>query len=170
MKIKVISRAEEEFSRDTSNSTYKYNVNPDPTVHLFEKPREVVRAVNAAKTQRMMAQPFVCDLSGHADTPVSLAVHPKSLRCLISGSADGEVRVWDLAISKTVERKTHMTIPRAHNGFVNGIVVDPEGTKFYTVSIDKSLKVWDLDLESMLEQDKSAVTKPIQTVICDRAM
>ena len=92
-KIKVISREDEQYTRSTSMGLQRSLSNPDPQLHLFEKPREVVRAVNTAKYQQILAKPFVADLSGHSDTPLCLAVHPKSLRYLISGSGDGEIRI-----------------------------------------------------------------------------
>lgn len=45
----------------------------------------------------MFAKPFVAALSGHIDGVYCMAKNPFVLNDLVSGSADGEVRLWDLA-------------------------------------------------------------------------
>eukprot|EP00662_Eupelagonemidae_sp_cell21_P041389 gene41389-39741_t len=59
-------------------------------LHPFERQLEYTRAVNAAKLDRMFAKPFVAALEGHLDGD------PTSLSLLLSGSHDGEVRLWQL--------------------------------------------------------------------------
>lgn len=93
----MISRDTAEFTRDSSLAEHKVYVNPDPKLHKFEKPRELVRALNAVKIQKIHAKPFVADLTGHVDTPQVFSLHPSSMRYLVSASCDGEIRVWDVA-------------------------------------------------------------------------
>ncbi len=66
-------------------------------MHKFEKAREYVRAVNAAKYNNMFARPFVADMSSHRDTPSQIEVHRQSLGNIISAGYDGDVVVWDVA-------------------------------------------------------------------------
>ena len=59
----------------------------------------------------------------------------------ISGSCDGEVRIWDLPSQKTVFNV------QAHSRFVRGLVCDPTGKTFYTCSDDKTIKRFKLAME-----------------------
>jgi DDB1- and CUL4-associated factor 13 len=70
MKIKTISRDEEEFTRENSTDHFKTHYSKDPTIHQFEKPREYIRAYNSAKMNKIFAKPFVGALDGHTDTPL----------------------------------------------------------------------------------------------------
>ena len=71
--------------------------NNDPVLHPFERAREYVRAVNAAKLDRLFAKPFVASLAGHVDGVYCMNKHPTDLKTLVSGSGDGELRVWNLS-------------------------------------------------------------------------
>lgn len=94
MKIKSISRDVEEFTRETIDDPNKEFYSKDPTLHKFERPREYIRAVNGAKLAKIYAKPFVGALDGHSDTPMSLTLHPTSLINMVSGSANGEIKIW----------------------------------------------------------------------------
>lgn len=59
----------------------------------------------------------------------------------ISGSCDGEVRIWDLPSQKTVFNV------QAHSRFVRGLVCDPSGKTFYTCSDDKTIKRFKLAMD-----------------------
>jgi WD repeat and SOF domain-containing protein 1 len=75
VKVKAISRNDEQFTREKSTEAFRQFQNPDAQIHRFEKPREYVRAINAAKLDNIYAKPFIGDLSGHMDTPLRLALH-----------------------------------------------------------------------------------------------
>ncbi|CAG8451843.1 3254_t:CDS:10 [Acaulospora colombiana] len=102
MKVKALSRSASDYIRETSHDIHKIKRNLDPNLHPFEKAREYTRALNAAKLERMFAKPFVGALSGHADGVYCLAKHPKNLTTIISGSGDGELRIWDLTDRTTI--------------------------------------------------------------------
>ena len=63
--------------------------NLDPKVHPFARQRERMRALNAAKLDRIFAKPFVGSLDGHVEAVEVLARRPKSLSEVASGSWDG---------------------------------------------------------------------------------
>jgi hypothetical protein len=63
--------------------------NLDPMQHPFARARERIRAVNAAKMERMFAKPFVGALEGHVDAVEVLTRKPDSLSLIASGSWDG---------------------------------------------------------------------------------
>ena len=102
------------------------------------------RAVTAAKLERMHAKPFVRALEGHADGVYSMAASPTSLVALLSGSGDGEVRIWDVAHAKT------MWSVFAHDGAVKGLSVGYDGTSFVSCGDDGTIKQYSLSLESLL--------------------
>jgi WD repeat and SOF domain-containing protein 1 len=84
----------------------------------------------------MFAKPFVAALSGHADGVYAMAKHPKQLDTLVSGSGDGEVRLWSLSAQKTLWRTM------GHRGIVHGVCTFPQLDRFISVGMDKTVKIW----------------------------
>jgi WD repeat and SOF domain-containing protein 1 len=140
MKVKTISR-----SQDINGQKKRLNDIPttfrnlDPALHPFQRAREYTRALNAVKLERLFAKPFLHSLSGHIDGVYAMARHPTQLNCLLSGSGDGEIRLWNLATESTVWSA------KAHEGFVKGICAVPFGQSFFSVGYDKTVKCWSLD-------------------------
>ncbi|KAI9207967.1 WD40-repeat-containing domain protein [Polychytrium aggregatum] len=145
MKIKTISRSEADYTRERSQDIYKVHRNIDPEIHPFEKAREYTRALNATKVERMFAKPFVGALSGHIDGVYCLAKHPTHLTTIVSGSADGEIRLWSLSSRETVWST------RGHEGFVRGLTCVPFSDNFISVGEDKIVKIWDRSEEEPLQ-------------------
>lgn len=136
-KVKALSRSSNDYVRERAQDIHKVQRNLDPTVHPFEKAREYVRALNAVKTERLFAKPFLGALSGHVDGVYSMAKHPHRLNSMISGSGDGEIRIWDLS-----ERTSPWNV-KAHTGIVHGICASPNTSRFLSCSADKTVKIWD---------------------------
>lgn len=136
MKIKVLCRNPRDYTRQRSSDIHKLPRNLDPSQHPHEGPREYVRALNATKLDRVFAKPFISNLSGHTDGVYKLCKHPKHLSIILSGSCDGEVRIWNLSNQRCIQ-----AIP-AHDGFVRGICMNNTGTSFFTVGEDKIIKQW----------------------------
>ena len=74
-------------------------------------------------------------LTGHSGPVLALAALPGGR--VVSGSADGGLRVWDLATGQTVRTLA------GHGGWVNAVAVLPDG-RVVSGSDDRSLRVWDL--------------------------
>lgn len=112
----------------------------DPLLHPFERAREYTRALNATKLDRLLAKPFLGALEGHADGVYALAKDPNRLSSVCSGSADGELRLWDLS-----DRTTRWRV-QAHRGFVRGVCFCPVAGagkgRLASVGDDKLIKVW----------------------------
>lgn len=87
-----------------------FNAAEDPFRHQVE----YTRALNSAKLERTFAKPFICALEGHNDGVHTLAKHPTRLSTVLSGSLDGQVKIWLLSSKKCLS-----TI-QAHTGPVNG--------------------------------------------------
>ena len=58
-------------------------------MHPFARARERIRALNAAKMDRMFAKPFIASLEGHIDAVEVLTRQRGSLTTVASGSWDG---------------------------------------------------------------------------------
>ncbi|RUP43780.1 WD40-repeat-containing domain protein [Jimgerdemannia flammicorona] len=137
MKVKALSRSTAEYSRERAQDIHKVQRNLDPSLHPFEKAREYTRALNAVKVERMFAKPFVGALSGHADGVYCMAKHTSRLDTLISGSGDGELRIWSLS-----DRQTTWSVA-AHKGIVKGVCASPITSHYLSCSTDKTVKIWD---------------------------
>mmetsp|Transcript_10023 Transcript_10023/g.14699 ORF Transcript_10023/g.14699 Transcript_10023/m.14699 type:complete len:449 (-) Transcript_10023:296-1642(-) len=140
MKVKTISRSAASTQRETSGDVRIHHRNLNPAQHPMQRAREYTRAVTAAKIDRMFAKPFIGSLgNGHRDGITATAVSRVSLAPYVSGSADGEVCIWDLASRSEVGR-----IPGAHSRMVTGLAMDLEGRKFFSCSDDGHVKLWNL--------------------------
>ncbi|KAJ3325418.1 hypothetical protein HDV06_004277 [Boothiomyces sp. JEL0866] len=138
MKVKTISRPED-FARERVGDIYKVQRNLDPTMHPFERQREYTRALNQTKLERMFAKPFLSALSGHTDGIYAMAKHPTKLSTIYSGSADGEIRIWDLTNQSCKWTKV------GHQGFVTGLTAVPFSDRFVSVGQDKTINLWEQD-------------------------
>ncbi|KFD45460.1 WD domain, G-beta repeat protein [Trichuris suis] len=136
MKVKVLSRNPSAYLRDTKNDIFKVPRNYDPKLHPLQSAREYTRALNAVKLERVFAKPFLCSLDGHSDGVHCFAKHPERLSIALSGSYDGEIRMWDL------KRKQCVKHFQAHSGFVRGMAFEPRGDSFFSVGDDKVIKRW----------------------------
>ncbi|KAI8050475.1 WD40-repeat-containing domain protein [Syncephalis plumigaleata] len=155
MKVKTISRSADDYQRARRTDLHRVQRNLDPTVNPFEQAREYTRALNAAKLERMFAKPFVGALSGHADGVYCMAKHPTRLDTIISGSGDGEVRLWSLS-SQSSPWKTS-----AHRGVVYGVCAFPQLDRFISVGMDKTVKLW----SPHSTPDETGVIQPVNTFV-----
>jgi len=60
---------------------------------------------------------------------------------LLSGGMDRVLRVWDVRLPP---KSACVDALLGHEGPINAVVVDPVGDRAYTVSADKTLKMWDI--------------------------
>jgi len=135
MKVKLINRSEEKYTRERAQDVQKVHRNLDPQLHPFEKAVEYTRALTAAKMDRMFAKPFVASFM-HDDGVNCLARNPKRLNSLLSGSADGDIRIWDVAAKRCLRKLV------GHKGAVRGISVTPDGGFAISAATDCSVKMW----------------------------
>lgn len=142
MKIKVLSRDETECTRERSSDVQKVHRNLDPSLHPLDKAKECKRALNAAKMGRMFAKPFVGALQGHCDAVTSMAKNPKRLGQILSGSADGDVRLWDVPQQKLIARL------QGHERAVRGLAIAPDGMVAVSCSEDCTVRLWHMQESS----------------------
>lgn len=91
IKVGVISRNPENYTRETKADINKVCRNFDKSQHLFEAEREYTRALNAVKVDKMLSKPFIKSLDGHADGVSCLERHPQHLKIIASASYDSQV-------------------------------------------------------------------------------
>jgi DDB1- and CUL4-associated factor 13 len=159
MKIKTISRTEEDYTRKSKHDITKVHRNRDPSLHPFERAREYTKAVMATKLDKIFAKPFIGALDGHTDgVYCSSSIRNKNVP-FISGACDGELKVWDLS------RRVCFWSAIAHAGFVRGIAPDTTGSTFYTCGDDKMIKQWALE-----PQGKGTEVKPINSFLSPHSL
>ena len=129
-RVKVIARREGDFSRSNRSEAFKLFKNTNPDLHPLSQPTEYVRAVRAAKMKHMNAKPFIGSLVGHSEGVYSLCKHARDLHLVISGGADGEIRIWDVSARKCIR-----TI-KAHPLIVNDVACSPNVDLILSVGSD----------------------------------
>lgn len=152
VKVKVLQRSEADHA-GTAGGIARHSRNADPLLHPLERAREYQRALTAVKVEKIFAKPFVKALDGHTDSVKCMTAARRQGAPLITGSCDGVVRVWDLN-SFTCKAE----VPRAHEGFVRGVVATPDGDHFISCGDDKSAKMWALH-----RQDFTVGEEPVGT-------
>ncbi|KAI4333924.1 hypothetical protein L6164_018674 [Bauhinia variegata] len=138
MRVKVLSRSLDEFTRERSNDLQRVFHNYDPSLRSQEKAVEYVRALNAAKTEKIFARPFIRAMDGHIDGISSMAKNPNHLKGIFSGSMDGDIRLWDIASGRTV-----CQFP-GHQGAVRGLTASTDGRILVSCGTDCTIRLWNV--------------------------
>lgn len=147
MKVKVISRSVDEFTRERSQDLQRVFRNYDPSLRPQEKAVEYVRALNAVKLDKIFARPFIGALDGHVDAVSCMAKNPSQLKGIFSGSMDGDIRLWDLAARRTV-----CQFP-GHQGAVRGLTASTDGCILVSCGTDCTIRLW--NIPTTMESDDS---------------
>ena len=140
MKIKTLSRAKNSVERECSGDLRRESRNLNPNYHPMQRSREYVRAVTSAKMDRMFAKPLIGNLGeGHRDAVTVSAMSRRSLLPLVSGSADGVLKLWDLATRSCVA-----TLEGGHSRSITGCVFGVGGDHFYSCAEDGLVRQWSI--------------------------
>ncbi|KAI9205965.1 WD40-repeat-containing domain protein [Polychytrium aggregatum] len=76
---------------------------------------------------------------GYKDLGVtSIAMSPLDSRCVVSGSLDRMVRIWDIQTGQMLERF------EGHSDSVYAVAFSPDGRSVVSGALDRTLKIWDL--------------------------
>lgn len=147
MKIETMARSARRETREAKDVIPVSRRNLDERQHPFASAREYQRAVVAAKLDRMMAKPFICALDAHRDSVTCLAVAKYASESTVvqalSGSADGELRLWDLA-----QRCCCTVIDSAHSCARGVTFIDSE--RFASCG-DRFVRLWRIGSGDHLE-------------------
>ncbi|KAM6548889.1 hypothetical protein CsatB_020565 [Cannabis sativa] len=149
MKVKVISRSTDEFTRERSQDLQRVFRNFDPNIRSQEKAVEYVRALNAAKLEKIFARPFIGAMDGHMDAVSCMTKNPNHLKGIFSGSMDGEIRLWDLATRRTVCK-----FP-GHQGAVKGVAASTDGRLLVSCGTDCTVRLWNVPSSDVVEPSDS---------------
>eukprot|EP01029_Cantina_marsupialis_P028174 TRINITY_DN775818_c0_g1_i1.p1 TRINITY_DN775818_c0_g1~~TRINITY_DN775818_c0_g1_i1.p1 ORF type:complete len:456 (+),score=120.99 TRINITY_DN775818_c0_g1_i1:69-1436(+) len=168
LKVRTISRLEEDFTKKRSDDLLKVMRNKDESIHPLQRAREYQRGLNAIKIDKLFAKPFVGALSDHRDGVFCSTTSHKNLSQFISGACDGEIISWDLAHRKPKFRVT------AHNGFVRGLSVHMSGHSFLSCGDDRFVKMWNInpdsaDMSNMVPMSEWIGKSAFHGVDCNRA-
>mmetsp|Transcript_21034 Transcript_21034/g.33729 ORF Transcript_21034/g.33729 Transcript_21034/m.33729 type:complete len:536 (-) Transcript_21034:128-1735(-) len=130
-----------------------YHRNFASTEHRFGRAREYVRALRAAKLEKLHAKPFVTSLDGHVETVCNIEKVRNSLPLILSADYDGEIRCWDIS--------QHLLNWRVqgHSGRVMGLTVTnnthSSPNLVISTGIDKTIKIW------LLKPTDNASSRPM---------
>ena len=96
------------------------------------------KGIQICRSQPLTAQPVsLVSQSGHAGEVRQLAA-TRDNRLLVSGGADGSLRIWDLAAG--LLRRTIY----AHGGAVQALALDPRGELAASAGEDRYVRIWRL--------------------------
>lgn len=157
MKIKVLQRSKADFG--ATAGVAKLFRNADPALHPLERAREYQRALTATKLEKMFAKPFVKALDGHTDSVKSMFIARHESAPLVSGSCDGEIRVWNLN-----HLACRSIVPKAHEGFVRDITADIKGTGILSCGDDRTAKMWSLNTQTCEINSEAVATYQMATI------
>ncbi|KAG0150721.1 hypothetical protein CROQUDRAFT_651971 [Cronartium quercuum f. sp. fusiforme G11] len=155
MKIKVLARSLDDHQPLVHGAPAPIHKNLNPALHPHARSREYTRAVTASKLNRMFAKPFIGQMDGHRDGIYVMAKDPLKLTQIITGAADGEVKVWDLGT-----RACTIGLPDAHRGKVTGVTFLPakvqgEGrSRVYDHTPTASSSKYKLDPAGLLDEEQ----------------
>ncbi|KAI9378964.1 hypothetical protein POPTR_017G014700v4 [Populus trichocarpa] len=147
MKVKVISRSTDEFTRERSQDLQRVFHNFDPNLRTQEKAVEYQRALNAAKLDKIFARPFIGAMDGHIDAVSCMAKNPNYLKGIFSGSMDGDIRLWDIA-----NRRTVCQFP-GHQGAVRGLTASTDGSTLVSCGTDCTVRLWNVPVATIMDSD-----------------
>ncbi|EMD36877.1 hypothetical protein CERSUDRAFT_51790 [Gelatoporia subvermispora B] len=145
-KISVLQHAPSQHLPARPGDPTPTSRNLDPLMHPFARARERMRALNAAKMERMFAKPFVAALEGHVDAVETMARKPATLDVAASGSWDGGLIVHDIS-----RRSQLLSVEQAHKGKITGICF-ADADRLLSCGVDRNVKLW--DTRSVPEEDE----------------
>lgn len=154
-KIKVICRDSNNYQKNTKTEIEKVYRNPNPTLHPMLKAREYVRALNAAKIDKIFAKPFIFSLDKHTDGVKTMAKNPHLVNEIVSGTFDGQIILWDLA------RRVPLFNINSKHEYVKSLTFSNTGNEFLSVGDDMKVNLWNKSL--LFEQNSNQFGKKSNT-------
>ncbi|KAH8995065.1 WD40 repeat-like protein [Lactarius hatsudake] len=145
VKISVLQRAPSAHLPARPGDPTPTHRNLDPLLHPFSRARERIRALNAAKMERIFSKPFIAALEGHSD----------AVEVTCAASWDGEIIVHNAG------RRTHLAkIPGAHKGKVSGLCWADEN-RILSCGVDRNIKMWDACQDAQLDPSEAGPSRSL---------
>ena len=160
MKLKLLNHS---ASRERSQDHHILQRSIGTSSHPFQKEREYKRAINCAKTERLLAKPFVKAIA-LKDRIMSIDSHKRNLEIVVANTLD-ELIVWDTQLNKVVKK-----IENPHENLCKNIACVPfdiEATHFISCGTDKYAKLWSTMSNEPIQTFKS--TSGLNSIDCNVA-
>eukprot|EP00835_Amoeboradix_gromovi_P003605 NODE_246_length_12992_cov_0.264407.p2 type:complete len:463 gc:universal NODE_246_length_12992_cov_0.264407:2562-1174(-) len=135
MKLKLLSH---QPTRERSQDHHILQRSLSSHVHPFQKEREFKRALNCAKTERLLAKPFVKAMALN-DRILSIDTHKRDLGVCVANSLD-EIVIWDTQFNSVLHK-----IKNPHDGIcknISCVPFDMQSTHFVSCGSDQFAKLW----------------------------
>ena len=87
-----------------------------------------------------VSAPYGGVLMGHTDAVNSVSYSPDGTQ-LLSGAADGTVKLWDVSMEGII------TTFHGHTASVTSVAFSPDGVLFASTSLDNTIKLWNVSTE-----------------------
>jgi WD40 repeat protein len=92
-----------------------------------------------------LCNPPCHELVGHEGAIYSIVLSPDG-KTIVTGSADGNVRLWDAATARPI------AVLRGHEGEVNGVAFSSDGQCVASASDDRTVRIWDVSSHKELKR------------------
>lgn len=102
-------------------------------------------------------------ITGHDGIITSLATVPAQPNQILSGSADGSVRLWDLVAAKEIRRI-------AHGGSVNAVAVSGDAKRWASAGADNATRLWDAANGKLMAEIRGDQNARKLVAPCERAL
>lgn len=156
MRLQVISRSKREYQRDTNGDVERVFRSLAPELRPMEQAKEVTRAKQGVKLERMFAKPFMGAMGGHREGVTAMRGSGKRLAHLVTGDAEGVIRLWDVAYKRTIQKFS------GHRGAIRGLSIDSEGEFLVSCGDDCTVRLWQVPSMELGESGEGeADTEPI---------
>ncbi|HEY1600046.1 MAG TPA: c-type cytochrome domain-containing protein [Pirellulales bacterium] len=119
--------------------------------------------IASATSQQVAEAAPVAAFSGHAQPITSLANVPGMPPRILSGSADGTARLWNLADGKVMQQLDH-------GSPVTAVAVRPDGARFATAGVGGIAKLWNAADGKLVADLRGDVRAQLQTASAERTV
>jgi WD40 repeat protein len=92
-------------------------------------------------------------LRGHDGSVYAVAISPDN-RWVVTGSADGTARLWDLSAK---DPAANPVVLRGHDGSVYAVAISPDNHWVVTGSEDKTARLWLLQTKDLMNLARTTV-------------
>jgi len=91
----------------------------------------------------------IMTLPGYGDDVTSISFVPsEGPGRLVSGTASGDIRIWDLS---QIGQRDELTTLRGHSGAVTMFAFDPRKSQLISASVDHTIRIWDLENRNSIQ-------------------
>ncbi|KAI8901863.1 WD40-repeat-containing domain protein [Globomyces pollinis-pini] len=131
IKLKLQGHSQDIYSLDWSrDGKLVISGSGDGTVKVWD-------AENGNLLRTLTSDSVDPDKQGKDSGVTSVAIGPKDSRCVIAGSLDDIIRVWDVKTGHLLERF------EGHGNSVYSVAFSPDGRSIVSGSLDQTIRIWD---------------------------